>query len=95
MNISMKVLVLCSAMALPLIVSAQDRRADQDRPQASASRRYEDSAHKVHEWNTREDEAYRRYLEEHHRKYHDFAKASRKEQNSYWKWRESHPDDRK
>jgi hypothetical protein len=58
------------------------------------SRRYEDRAHHdSHEWNAHEDESYRRYLTEHHKKVHDFQKAGKREQNDYWSWRHSHPDD--
>jgi hypothetical protein len=61
--------------------------------QSQQEKRYEDKAHNdFHEWNDREDRAYRQYLNEHHRKYHDFAKANRKEQEGYWNWRHSHPD---
>ena len=60
---------------------------------AQDSRHYEDKAHHdSHDWNASEDDAWRRYLEEHHRKAHDFAKASRREQSDYWNWRHSHPD---
>ena len=45
-----------------------------------------------HEWNNNEDQAYRRYLQEHHKKYHDFAKAKPSEQSNYWNWRHTHPD---
>jgi hypothetical protein len=38
------------------------------------------------------DRAYRKYLEEHHKKYHEFSKAKRKEQEDYWDWRHSHPE---
>ena len=89
----MKCVILCSAIVLPLIAGGQERRDEQNRPQASESRRYEDSAHRVHEWDASEDQAYRRYLQEHHKKDHDFAKASKREQNNYWKWRQSHPDE--
>jgi len=82
-----KMIVLGAALVFPGMVSAQDRDHD------NQSRHYEDKAHHdSHEWNTGEDKAYRRYLEEHHRKYHDFAKAKKSEQEDYWKWRHSHPD---
>lgn len=60
---------------------------------AQESRHYEDKAHHdSHDWNAKEDEAYRRYLAEHHRKAQEFAKANRREQSNYWNWRHAHPD---
>ena len=80
----LKMLVLGAVMIVPVAINAQDRD----------HRSYEDKAHHdTHEWNDRETEAYRRYLQEHHRKYHDFEKAKKSEQSDYWKWRHSHPDD--
>ena len=64
----------------PGIAFSQDR---DHQPQ-----RYEDrSHHDSHEWNDREDEAYRRYMKENHRSYRDFQKLSRKDQDRYWTWR--------
>jgi hypothetical protein len=45
-----------------------------------------------HEWNDREDPYWHQYLKEHHKKEHDWAHASKKEQRDYWKWRDAHPD---
>jgi len=58
--------VLTAALVVPVAIGAQERQ----------SPRYEDKAHNdSHEWNNNEDQAYRRYLQEHHKKYHDFAKG--------------------
>jgi hypothetical protein len=74
--------LLAAALAVPGLVCAQDR-----------DRQYEDRAHHdSHRWNDQEDQAYRRFLKERNKKYHDFAKANRREQDDYWKWRHSHPD---
>jgi len=55
--------------------------------------RYYDSGRRdYHEWNDREDQAYRHWLQMNHRKYHDWKRASRSEQRNYWKWRHDHPD---
>jgi type III secretory pathway component EscR len=81
----LKVLVLGAALVVPVAVSAQN---------AQQNRRYEDKAHNdSHEWNNNEDQAYRRYLTENHKKYQDFAKAKQSQQNTYWNWRHSHPDE--
>ncbi len=45
-----------------------------------------------HEWNASEDSSWRQYLQEHHRKYHDWSKAKKREQEEYWKWRDAHRD---
>ena len=87
-----KLTLLGAALVFPIAARAQDRDDHRDRQQEA--RRYEDRAHHdSHEWNDREDRAYRRYLEEHHKKYHDFAKAKKREQQDYWNWRHSHPED--
>jgi hypothetical protein len=58
--------------------------------QGSEPRMY-DRAHKdYHNWNTEEDRMYRQYLTEHHHKYREFQRMSKKQQNEYWKWRHNH-----
>ena len=89
----MTMIVLGVSLIVPVAVSAQDRDQRDGRQKNEQDRRYEDKAHKdFHEWNGGEDQAYRRYLQEHRKKYHEFTKASKKEQNDYWNWRHSHPD---
>jgi hypothetical protein len=89
----LKVIALSAALAAPVLVGAQDRDQAERAQNNQQSRRYEDTAHKdSHEWNASEDQAYRQYLQEHHKKYHDFTKAGKNEQNDYWKWRHAHSD---
>ena len=90
----LNVIVLSAALTVP--VALRSREPDpQDSRRDPPAVRYEDTAHKdFHEWNADEERAYRRYLEEHHKKYRDFKKANKKEQEDYWNWRHSHPDDR-
>jgi hypothetical protein len=45
-----------------------------------------------HQWNDGENAAWHQYLKEHHKKDHDWAKAKKKEQTDYWKWRDQHRD---
>jgi hypothetical protein len=52
----------------------------------------EKHARDVHEWNEREEKAYREYLKQQRREYREWAKANKKEQKAYWKWRRKHPD---
>lgn len=49
--------------------------------------------HQRHEWSASEDPYWRQYQKEHHKKYHDWKKAKKREQEEYWKWRESHHDE--
>jgi hypothetical protein len=89
-----KVTFLCAALVLPIAARTQDRGDRRDSQQQQQVTRYEDRAHHdSHEWNDREDQAYRRYLEEYHKKYHTFAKANKREQQNYWSWRHNHPED--
>ena len=48
--------------------------------------------HPTHVWNQNEDPHWHQYLKESHKKDHDWAKATKKEQKGYWKWRDAHPD---
>ena|SRR5579862_5622853 len=45
-----------------------------------------------HQWNSREDKAYRMWAKENHRKYNDFAKLKESDQQAYWGWRHDHSD---
>lgn len=45
-----------------------------------------------HQWNDGENEMWHQYLKEHHKKDHDWSKASKREQAAYWKWRDQHRD---
>ena len=74
------VLVLSISLLAPVyVVTAQDH--DQK------------SAHPMtHQWSDHEDKYWHEYEKEHHHKDHDWAKANKREQNNYWKWRDKHPD---
>ncbi len=45
-----------------------------------------------HVWNDGEKDAWHRYLKERHKKDHEWAKANKREQADYWKWRDEHRD---
>jgi len=81
-------LVLSAALLTPVAVTA----AKDDDHRHKVKRYYDKDSHDWHEWNEREDSAYRRYLQEQHRANREWAKANRKQQREYWKWRHSHPD---
>ena len=61
--------------------------------QAEAQVRVYDKGHKdYHNWDDNENRAWGQYLSENRRSSHEYAKANKKEQSQYWKWRHSHPD---
>ncbi len=61
--------------------------------EASVQVRVYDRNHKdYHNWDDHENRAWGVYLTNHHRKSHEYARANRREQSDYWKWRHSHPD---
>jgi hypothetical protein len=53
---------------------------------------YDSGHHDYHNWDDREDHAYRGYLTERHEEYRSYDKQSHKHQHQYWSWRHSHPD---
>ncbi|HEY2545031.1 MAG TPA: hypothetical protein VGI46_03105 [Candidatus Acidoferrum sp.] len=79
-------LFVTAALTAPAaIMAAPARQDDRDRVY--------DREHKdYHRWDDKEDQAWKRFLAEKHRDDHEFAKASKKEQEEYWNWRHSHPD---
>lgn len=78
---------LCLPVILPLAGHAQDRDDHHE------EHRYYDAQHKdYHNWNNDEDRAWRHWLEVNHMEYHDWARANRREQQRYWKWRHEHKD---
>jgi hypothetical protein len=79
-------IAFAAALASPLAILA----IPQD---ASVQVRIYDKDHKdYHNWDDKENRAWQRFLEEKHRKDHEFSKAEKKEQQEYWNWRHSHPD---
>jgi hypothetical protein len=56
-------------------------------------RTYHDKEHNDdHEWNNREDRAYRMWAKENHRKYVQFNRVPENDQQAYWGWRHNHTD---
>jgi ribulose kinase len=54
---------------------------------------YHDAKHNDdHQWNNHEDQAYRMWTNENHRKYREFAKLKEEDRQSYWGWRHEHSD---
>ena len=94
----LKIFALSAALMVPAAMSAQDRdhqnRDRQDQGQSEKQRsKYEDRAHNdSHEWNSNEDQKYRQYLQEHHKKYRDFDRLKQRDRDKYWNWRHEHSD---
>jgi hypothetical protein len=54
---------------------------------------YEDKHHHdKHEWNERENRAYRMYYERNHHEYREFNSLSDRDRDNYWNWRHRHSD---
>ncbi len=83
---------LAACLAVPATLTLAQAPPPPPPPAQDDNRGLYDQEHNdYHQWNSAEDSAWRRYLSDHHRTYHDFAKASDKEQKDYWKWRHAHP----
>ena len=75
-----------------VLISPMAMRAD-DHDKRRVVTYYDRDARDRHEWNEREERAYRHWLEqERHRQYRDWKRASRRDQQEYWRWRHANPD---
>jgi hypothetical protein len=81
-----------SALVLTAALSASGPVLAATPQEASVQVRVYDSGHHdYHNWDDREDHAYRGYLTERHEHYRAYEKQSNKHQHQYWNWRHSHP----
>jgi hypothetical protein len=76
---------LSSTLAMtPMVLRSQDQKN---------ARTYYDKQHNDdHQWSNHEDQAYRMYAKENHRKYTTFSKLKDNDQQAYWGWRHDHSD---
>jgi hypothetical protein len=82
--------LLGAAMIIPVALAPTALRA-QDK---QAARSYHDKQNNDdHEWNTHEDQAYKMYAKQNHRKNSDFSKLKENDQQAYWGWRHEHSDE--
>lgn len=72
---------LLLSITAPLQLRADDQRIYHDR-------QHNDD----HHWDAHEDQAYRMWVKERHRKYEDFAHLKEQDQQAYWAWRHNHSD---
>ena len=85
--------ILTATLMSPVAAVAQDDHRNEERREAENNRRYQDARHHdEHVWNNHEDQAYRVWLEERHRKYNDFDRLNERDRQSYWDWRHNHSD---
>jgi hypothetical protein len=86
-NLLLSGLFLTAALAIcGPVVSA----APQD---AGVQIRVYDSHHRdYHNWDDREDRAYRGYVDGRHEHYVTYEHRNPRYQRNYWKWRHNHPD---
>lgn len=68
------------ALVTPVVVQAQPR----------VGMAMFDDQHR--DFTANDEKAWHEYLKEKHKKDHDWAKATKREQSDYWKWRDAHPD---
>jgi hypothetical protein len=88
--LSVAMLAPLGALAIP---APQDEHEKHE--QEMHERRVYDSTHKQYRnWDAREDDAYRRWLQDRHELYVEYEKLDHKRQEQYWKWRHEHEDHR-
>jgi hypothetical protein len=81
-------LLLASAIAPPAALLATPSPKDDGVQVRVYDRNHKD----YHNWDDHENTAWGVYLTSNHKKPHEFAKASKREQANYWNWRHAHPD---
>ena len=81
---------LSAAMMAPVGAFALPRPQDEHErhEQEEHERRiYDPYQRDYHNWDRREDEIYRRWLEEKHEAFVEYDRLDQKRQKEYWKWR--------
>ena len=81
-------LFLAAAIVAPALVVAE-AKAQEANVQV---RVYDHGHHDYHNWDNREDHAYRHYLVVEHRNYREYHRQHHDVQRHYWNWRHAHPD---
>lgn len=81
-------LILAAAIATPTAITAS-AKPQEGTVQVSV---YDRDHRDYHNWDDREDRAYRRYLVVQHRGYRDYHRQHYRVRRHYWNWRHTHPD---
>ena len=97
MNNSISVLskaaFLAAALLAPMAVTPVMLQAQDQRQEQRTNRTYHDAGHNDdHEWNKNENQAYRVWVKQNHRRNTDFSRLKENDQQSYWGWRHEHSD---
>ena len=77
-----------ASFALPAPQDDHERHEQEERERRVYDPDYKD----YHNWDRREDDTYRRWLDERHDSYVDYDKLDHKRQHEYWKWRHEHQE---
>jgi hypothetical protein len=78
--------LLTAALMTPVVLVPPALRAEEHKS-------YHDKQHNdSHEWNNHEDQAYRMWAKESHRKYVEFSRLKEADRQRYWGWRHNHSD---
>jgi hypothetical protein len=80
--------LLGAALLTPMAIAPTALRAEDHKARVYHDKQRNDD----HEWNGHEDQAYRVYAKENHRKYRDFSRLNDNDQQAYWGWRHEHSD---
>lgn len=75
------VVLIIPTVVAPTTLQAQDHKSYHDK-------RHNDD----HEWNDHENQAYRMYTTQNHRKYREFSALNDRQRQAYWGWRHQHSD---
>jgi hypothetical protein len=80
--------ILAVALTLPLTLGTGALRAEDKNAKTYHDKEHNDD----HHWDAHEDQAYKIYAKENHRKAQNFQKLKEEDQQNYWKWRHEHSD---
>jgi type III secretory pathway component EscR len=81
--------LLSAALMVPIAMAPMVLRADDH----TTVRSYHDNRNNDdHQWNNNEDQAYRQWGKENHRRYKSFDKMKESDRQNYWGWRHEHSD---
>ena len=76
--------LIASLAISPMSMQATDRK--------NAHTYHDKQRNDDHQWNNHEDQAYRVWVKENHRKSTSFVKLRENDQQAYWGWRHEHSD---
>jgi len=88
-------LALAAVLAAPASFLMVSSLQGQVAVQIKVGKVYDRDHKDYHNWDDREDKAYRGYLVDNHQEYRPYAKQKKTDQSKYWNWRHEHPDEHK